>query len=478
MKSRADEFEALVREALADKQLRTALSGLRTGLVSQRQIAYESLPQFEAYRTKARDIRDHTLANLDTYLEAYERNAKAAGANVHWAPTAADARTIVLNICKQAGAQLVAKGKSMISEEIGLNECLAAEGIEVVETDLGEYLVQLRGEAPSHIIAPAIHLTPGQVADDFREHHHDLPPQRVLAEPSDMVGEARAVLRRTFAAANVGITGANFIVAETGSSLIVTNEGNGDLVQSLAKVHVVLASIEKVVPTLADASMLLRVLARSATGQNCTTYTTLSTGPKRADDLDGPSAYHVVLLDNGRSELLASEVREILRCIRCGACINHCPVYETIGGHAYGWVYPGPLGAVLTPGLKGVAATRHLPNASTFCGRCSEVCPVKIPLPDLMRNHREALFRMRANGTLEKLAMGLWGWLAERPGAYHLVARLVVGALGALGRSRGRFRWLPMAGGWCRHRDFPAPEGRTFQQLWNERQAGVRNDWP
>ena len=251
--------------------------------------------------------------------------------------------------------KLVTKGKSMVAEEIALNAALEAAGFEVAETDLGEYIIQIRNESPSHIIAPAVHLNRDQVEADFRRVHTDLPKDRSLAEPAELVSEARDMLRDKFLRADVGITGANFLIAETGTSVIVTNEGNGDLTQLLPRVHIVLASIEKIVPTLSDVSAILRVLARSATGQEISIYTTFSTGPRRAGDPDGPEAYHVILLDNGRSEMLGTEFQDMLRCIRCGACMNHCPVYGAVGGHAYGWVYPGPMGAVLTPQLIGVA---------------------------------------------------------------------------------------------------------------------------
>ncbi len=473
MKSTTQSFRQNARTALGDAQLQRALAGLPTGLVANRAAARARLPEFEELRDVGRDIKDHTLAHLDLYLEEYERKATAAGAHVHWAATAAEAREIVLGICREAGARLVTKGKSMISEEIGLNDALQAAGMEVVETDLGEYLVQIRGETPSHIIAPAIHLTQDQVEADFRRLHTGLPQDRVLSEPSQLVGEARQILREKFLAADVGITGANFLVAETGSSVIVTNEGNGDLTQSLARVHVVVASIEKVVPTREDVSSILRLLARSATGQELSTYTTFSTGPRRPEDPDGPEAYHVVILDNGRAEMLGTAFREVLRCIRCGACMNHCPVYGVIGGHAYGWVYPGPIGSVLTPSLIGVRTAADLPNASTFCGRCEEVCPMKIPLPKLMRHHREADFALGGPSRPYRIGLKMWAWAARRPRLYHTAARLAVALLGALGRRRGAFRSLPLASGWIRHRDFPAPQGRTFQQLWAERRAGA-----
>jgi L-lactate dehydrogenase complex protein LldF len=275
------------------------------------------------------------------------------------------------------------------------------------------------------------------------------------------------VLREKFLAADVGITGANFLVAATGSAIIVTNEGNADLTLSLPKVHIVLATIEKAVPTLADAFALLRLLARSGTGQECTAYTTIVTGPRRGQDPDGPEACHVVLIDNGRSEILGSNMREVLRCIRCGACMNHCPVYCAVGGHAYDSVYAGPIGAVLTPALSATPAARELSEASTFCGRCEAVCPVEIPLVALLRRWREQSFAATTPG--QRALMHLWALLALHPGAYHRAARIAAALLGRLGRARGAFAHLPWAGGWSRHRDFPAPQGPTFQHLWARR---------
>jgi L-lactate dehydrogenase complex protein LldF len=334
MHSSARTFKENARRAVDDPQLRKALDHVKSGFIGKRAKAKAKLPEFEALRDQGRDIKDHTLAHLDLYLEHYEQKVLEAGGQVHWCPTADDARATILEICRQAGARSVTKGKSMIGEEIGINGHLEANGITPVETDLGEYIIQLRGETPSHIIAPAVHVTKDLVEADFRAQHKDLPADRPLSDPRQLLGEARQVLRQKFLAAEVGITGANFLVAETGSSIIVTNEGNGDLTQILPKVHIVIASLEKVVPTLEDATTILRVLARSATGQEFSTYTTFSTGPKRPEDPDGPEEYHVVLLDNGRSRMLGTEFQDALRCIRCGACMNHCPVYHAIGGHA------------------------------------------------------------------------------------------------------------------------------------------------
>jgi L-lactate dehydrogenase complex protein LldF len=463
-------FTAAARAGLANGNLQRALAMARTGFPQRRRLAVERLPEFEALRETGRSIKDHALKYLDFYLELFESKVVASGGKVHWARTPEEACAAVLQICRSVGAKTVTKGKSMVAEEIGLNDFLEANGVTPVETDLGEYIIQLRHEPPSHIIAPAIHLIKEQVAETFRAEHVSLDPTRSLIEPRQMCDEARAILRPRFLAADVGITGANFLVAETGSSIIVTNEGNGDLTQTLPRVHIVITSIEKVVPTLEDAATLLRLLARSATGQEFSSYTTISTGPRRSGDLDGPEQYHVVLLDNGRSALIGTEFQDMLRCIRCSACMNHCPVYAAVGGHAYGWVYPGPMGAVLTPSLIGVEEAGHLPNASTFCGRCESVCPVKIPLPKMMRHWREREYAKRLTPPFYRTGLSLWAWVARRPVLYHAFTEIVSRALGWAGRGRGRFRALSLATGWTRVRDMPAPEGRSFQSLWAARQ--------
>ncbi len=308
---------------------------------------------------------------------------------------------------------------------------------------------------------------------EFRKQHTHLPHDRNLDDAETLLAEARGILREQFLAADIGITGANFLVAETGTSIIVTNEGNGDLTQTLPKVHIVIASIEKIAPTLEDAAAIMRVLARSATGQDMSVYTTLSTGPRRPGDLDGPEEYHVVLVDNGRSSMLGTEFQDMLRCIRCGACMNHCPVYHAVGGHAYGWVYPGPMGAVLTPSLIGVDKAGHLPNASTFCGRCESACPVHIPLPKLMRHWREREFERHLTPSRFRLGLSGWAFFARRPALYGFSTSLAMRLLAWLGKKRGRFSKLPLASGWTRYRDFPAPQGSSFQAQW-KRQGGRR----
>lgn len=471
MLSTAHAFKANAAKALKDKNLQTAMARLEVNFPARRRAAVAGLPEFDALRDEAIGIKNHVLEHLDLYLERFEAKVKERGGHVHWCATPAQARETILSICREKQAKSVTKGKSMVSEEIGLNDFLEANGIAAVETDLGEYIIQLAGEPPSHIIGPAVHKTKEQVTDLFHEHHQKYGFTDKQTDPEALVNEARVILRKKYFEAEVGITGANFLIAETGSTVIVTNEGNGDLTQSLPKVHVVVTSIEKVVPTLEDCATILRVLARSATGQEMSVYTTFSTGPRRPEDIDGPEEFHVVLLDNGRSEMVGTALHELLRCIRCGACMNHCPVYQSVGGHAYGWVYPGPIGAALDPHFLGIEAAQHLPNASTFCGRCAEVCPMKIPLPDIMRHWREVAHDRKVTPPLQRAGIEAWAWLAKRPALYRLATRMAVGVLRVFGGKTGRINSLPLAGGWTEVRDFPAPQGKTFHQQWRERRG-------
>ncbi len=465
MDIRSAEFPQRAVFALHDATLQQALGKARDGLVGRRAQQAADLPEFEALRETAKDLKNHILDHLDYYLERYEAAVIAAGGQVHWARDAEEARRIILGICKRVDAKTVTKGKSMVSEEIGLNEALIEQGMEVVETDLGEYIIQLAHEPPSHIIVPAVHKTKEQVSDLFEAAHGG--PRKTTVP--DLVNEARRVLRGKYFQADVGITGGNFLVAETGSSIIVTNEGNGDLTQTLAKVHIVTSGIERVVPTLDDATVFLRLLARSATGKETETDTTLSTGPRRAGDLDGPEEYHVVLVDNGRSKMLAGRFKDMLRCIRCGACMNHYPVYGAVGGHAYGWGYPGPMGSVLTPLIKCLDGTSDLPNACTLNGRCASVCPVKIPLPDLLRELRHLQFRQNVTPAMQKRALAAWRFVATRPGLYHFGEQVAARLLKWAGGAKGHIRRLPGAAGWTDVRDLPAPAGETFLEQWQRR---------
>ncbi|WP_424946140.1 LutB/LldF family L-lactate oxidation iron-sulfur protein [Candidatus Spongiihabitans sp.] len=470
MKVLSQNFNSASKAALLDDDLRCALDRAEGGFVNTRKKAVAELRNFEDYRTYGQQVKDHTLKHLDYYLTQFETNATKNGSQVHWAWNGEQANRIILNICAAANARKITKGKSMVSEEAVTNQSLQDQGYEVIETDLGEYIIQLAGESPSHIIAPAVHKSKQNVTDLFHAHHSGLGYLEQVTEPEDIVNQARQILRDHFCSADVGITGANFLVADTGSAVIVTNEGNGDLTASLPNVHIIIASIEKVIPDLVSLGGFLRLLGRSATGQSMSVYTTLFNGPRREDDLDGPEQFHVVLLDNGRAEILNGKYRDILRCIRCGACLNHCPVYTNIGGHAYGWVYPGPVGAVLTPLLVGQTKAMHLPNACTLNGRCETVCPVKIPLPSLLRQHRVDLAQMGAPSRTQKFGLWCWYSLASRPKRYNQITRILIAILTRLQSlkstaARGRFRWLPLARPWTATRDFPAPAQSTFQQL-------------
>lgn len=460
------QFPQAAREALNDPLLRPALNRMKMNFAARRAYGVQAYGDFETLRVAGRDIRDYAVTHLDELLETLEASVNARGGRVHWAATAEDARQAVLAILRETGAKTVTKGKSMVTEEIQLNPFLEENGIVPVETDLGEYIVQLRHEPPSHIIAPAFHLTKEQVADTFRLEHTALDPNRSLVERNTLVQEARAVLRAKFEAADAGITGANFLAAAEGAAIIVTNEGNGDLTRLLPRTHIVVTGIEKVVRDMNDVSILLRLLPRSATGQAISTYVSIMAGP--VGERDEQRGFHVVLVDNGRSKLIGTEAQDVLRCIRCSACINHCPIYGAIGGHAYGATYMGPIGAALNPGVTGVAETGHHANASTFCGRCAEVCPVMIPLPKIMRHWRAVEYAQGLAPKSITFGLSLWAFAAKRPWLYRLGASLLARVLKLFGRD-GAVHALPLMQGWFAVRDFPAPQGKTFHEQWQAR---------
>lgn len=479
-------FAANARAALVNDQLRGALHRATSLFGTRRREAASGLPDWEALRSQARAIKDETLLHLDRYLEQFTANAEAAGAQVHWARDGREANSIVCRLARDRGARLVVKAKSMATEEIHLNAALEAEGIEALETDLGEYIVQLAGETPSHIIAPAIHKTKGQIAELFTA--------KLGLEPTDDVTKltvtAREVLRDKFAAADMGVSGVNFGVAETGTILILENEGNIRLTTSLPQTHVAVMGIEKLIPRFADLDVFLKLLPRSGTGQHLTAYQSLITGTKRSPEAEGPEELHIILLDNGRSRMLAHPVtRQSLACIRCGACLNACPVYQQIGGHAYGSVYPGPIGAVITPQLLGLAKSAQLPYASSLCGACRDVCPVKIDIPELLLHLRaeiaegrkqEAVGRRQETEALtprrlERIAFKLWAAVMTRPRLYELSGRCgrvlqrLVMRDGRIGRVSGLLaRMAPPLAAWTGARDLRPIEVKTFRAQWRE----------
>jgi len=457
-------FKARAGGKLADGKLQAALRKLQNNFVKGRAERVLELDNFEEIRTAAAAIRDRALNNLDAWLEEFERNAQARGAVVHWAETAADVNRIVCELAAKYQVRKVAKSKSMVSEECSLNAALETAGIEVVETDLGEYILQLAHEAPSHIVAPVVHKSRDEVAELFHE-KHGKPRKTGIAE---LCREARETLRPHFLSAEMGISGANFIIAETGSTLIVTNEGNGRMVTTLPRVHVAITGIEKVVPTLEDVTTLLRLLPRHGTGQSVTNYISVTTGVAQPGEA-GPEHFHIILLDGGRTKLIGSDLQAILRCIRCGACMNHCPVYQNIGGHAYGWVYPGPMGSILTPTYVGLENALDLPHAATLCNQCGVVCPVKIPLPDLLRKLREKQFERGLRPWYENAGLAIWGWLAQHPALYALATAIGARVLRRMGGRERLIHALPLAGGWTGGRDLPAPQGKTFRELYAQR---------
>ncbi len=468
-------FHERVDDALRNEILHTALDRATGRFTNLRRTALASLVQESAVRDRARLIRAHTLSRLDAYLEQFAANVERAGGQVHFANDAASLNRIVVEIARAHNAKSIVKGKSMISEETELNHALETEGMRVVETDLGEYIIQLAGEHPSHIIVPAVHKTKEQIGQLL----HDKIGIPLTHDPAEMTAAVRAKLRAEYLNADLGISGVNFGVAETGSICLVENEGNGRLTTTAPRVHIALMGIERLVPNLDDLSVMLQVLARSATGQKITVYTNIITGPRKNNEGDGPDELHVILLDNGRSRVLGSEVAEILYCIRCGACLNACPVYREIGGHAYGSVYPGPVGAVLTPALGGIAAWSDLPQASSLCGACQEVCPVRIDIPRMLLVERDEATRAGKMAWWLRLGLHGFSFAVTRRTLYGLAtwsARIGSRVLGA--PNHGWIKNLPPPlNAWTASRDFPAFAKKSFRaQLREHKARGAEKD--
>ena len=468
-------FDRNARSALDDTQLRGALRHA-TGLFGERrQAAIATVDDWEGLRSRARALKDETLAHLDRYLEEFAARAEEAGATVHWARDGAEACAVIGAIAIGRGARTVVKSKSMASEEIHLNAALAELGIEPIETDLGEYIIQLAGETPSHIVVPAIHKTKRQIAELFVE-KLGIPPSDDVATLTEA---ARQALRQRFARADLGISGVNFGVAETGSILILENEGNARLTTSLPRAHIALMGIEKVIPRFEDLDVFLKLLPRSGTGQLLTAYQSILTGTRRADGDEGPDELHIVLMDNGRSRMLAHPTtRQSLACIRCGACLNACPVYQQVGGHAYGSVYPGPIGAVISPQLFGLESSSQLPFASSLCGACREVCPVKIDIPELLLHLRAQVAEGEGAGNgkpLERFSFTAYAALMERPWMLEWATRAgrlaqrLVGIRDRVGKQNAvAERLAPPLGAWTAWRDLRPLAPRSFRDLWRD----------
>jgi len=456
-------FKERAHANMANAELQRNLQKIKGKFVAKRRESLSEVDDFEATREAGRTIRQRALDDLDVWLEIFERNAKARGATVLWAETPGEINAHVLDIARRHGVRKIIKSKSMVSEESELDRAIEAAGLTVVETDLGEYILQINDyEPPSHIIGPALHKSKEEVADLFAK-AHATPRKTEIAE---LCLEARGVLRQHYLTADMGISGGNFFVAETGSVVIVTNEGNATLTTTLPRVHVAISGIEKIVPTLEDVATLMRLLPRSATGQSISNYVDVLTGVKGLGEFHGAEHMYFIVVDAGRSAVLGSELKEALRCIRCGACMNHCPVYQNIGGHSYGWVYPGPIGSILTPSYIGIENALDLPQASTLCNQCGVVCPVKIPLPDLLRKLREQQLERGLRPWTERFGLRAWSWLAAHAGLYALATRIGARMLSWLGGKERLLHKLPLAGGWTEGRDMPAPEGHTFRDLY------------
>ena len=469
------EFDRKIHKTLADGKLQLAIYGA-TGRLKERRIenvADNVLPDYQELRAQANAIKKHAIENLDYYLEEFERNVQAHGGTVVYCRDGTEVSDFILQLAKERKAHLVVKSKSMTTEEIDLNERLEHNGLESVETDLGEYILQLAHERPAHIVAPALHKTRYDIADIFTSKLHvarETDPERITAV-------ARAILREKFLQADIGISGANFLVADSGAVAIIENEGNARLTTTAPKVHIAIAGLEKVIPRAQDLAVFLKLLARSATGQPLSVYTSFLSGPRRPGEVDGPDEFYVILIDNGRTKLLPDRSkRQSLYCIRCGACLNTCPVYRRIGGHSFPWVYSGPIGAIITPQFMGVNHEPGLPFASSLCGACGEVCPVKIDIPRVLLELRSDVKKAEARekqNRLEKLAFRIFAWLMTHPRMYQMAGR--VAASMAPSEDGGWIRNVPglmnigPLRAWLNERDLPPPPSRSFRDLWRIR---------
>jgi len=469
------EFDHKIHDTLADANLQLAIY-TATGRLKEKRIeavADDVLPDYQELRSHANAIKQHTIENLDHYLEEFERNVEAHGGKVVYCKDATEVADFVLGLAKERGARLIVKSKSMTTEEVDLNERLEHHGLESVETDLGEYILQLAHERPYHIVAPALHKTRYDVADIFTRQLHV--PNEVVIEKQTAI--ARKVLREKFLQADIGISGANFLVADSGAVVIIENEGNARLTTSAPKVHIAVAGIEKVIPRAQDVPTFLKLLARSATGQLLSVYSSFLSGPRRPGEVDGPEEFHVVLVDNGRTKLLPDRgKRQSLYCIRCGACLNTCPVYRKIGGHSFPWVYSGPIGAIITPQFMGVTHEPGLPFASSLCGACGEVCPVKIDIPKVLLELRSDVKKAETReglNRLEKLAFRIFAWVTTHPRIYEMAARLASSM--APSGDGGWIRSVPPpmnigpTQAWLSQRDLPPAPSMSFREMWRKR---------
>lgn len=443
-----------------EPHMRESVTGATLSFDSKRRLAYSEVNS-EDWRDWAEGVKNHLLTNLEAYLTQAEAMLQKGGVQVHWAEDADEARRIVADIARSNNVKKVVKAKTMVSEELGINPMLQSMGIEALETDLGEYIIQLLDQPPSHIVGPAIHLNLEQIRRLFHERFQT----PLEASPEHLASVARKLLREGFLQADMGISGANFVVAETGTIALIENEGNIRISTSAPKVHVALVGIEKLLPRFTDLSVFLSLTSRAATGQRLGTFVSLIQGPRRPDETDGPEAVHVVFVDNGRSSVLADpEAWETLRCVRCAACLNACPVYRQTGGHAYGYVYSGPIGAILSPGLLGLEQTKPLPYASSLCGACAQACPVKIPIPKLLLTWRNRAVEEHLTPQFEASAIKGYAAAMTRPWAYRLASK----AIRVLPEVALDNTAMPVLKAWTEGRAGLKPSPKSFRDLWDE----------
>lgn len=464
------QFKSRMDEGLHDDFMRGAVRDAQERLQRNRGNAVEQLGSWEDWRTLGEEIRQNVLANLDYYLYQLSENVARRGGHVFFAETAEEAREYIKNVVVKKNAKKIVKSKSMVTEEISLNECLEEAGCEVVETDLGEYILQIDDhDPPSHIVAPALHKNKEQIRDVFTEKIGYTKSEK----PEELAAHARAMLRKEFLSADVGITGCNFAIAESGSISLVTNEGNARMVTTLPKTQITVMGMERIVPTYEEMEVLVSLLTRSAVGQRLTSYVTSLTGPRIEGEVDGPEEFHLVIVDNGRAEILGTEFQPVLQCIRCAACINVCPVYRHIGGHSYGSIYPGPIGAVLSPLLGGYDEYKELPYASSLCGACTDACPVKIPLHELLHKHRQVIVEREGKAPVsEKLMMKAFGMGAASSGLYGVGSKIASTAVKPFVKDNKITKGPGPLKAWTEIRDFPAPNKERFRDWFHNRKEG------
>lgn len=468
MKTSSKQFGERVDNGLNNAFMRQAVSGAQERLHDRRLAAAAELGNWEEWRSHSEEIRQHVLENLDYYLYQLSENVIQRGGHVFFAETAEDAAQYIKEVAKKKKAKKVVKSKSMVTEEINLNKELESIGCEVIETDLGEYILQIDDyDPPSHIVAPALHKNKEQVREVFAEKLN----YKKSSDPAELTDHVRHTLRKEFLTADIGVTGCNFAIAETGSVSLVTNEGNGRLVTSIPKTQITVMGMERIVPTHEEFEVLVNMLTRSAVGQRLPSYVTAVTGPKCEGEVDGPDEFHLVVVDNGRSDILGSEFQSVLQCIRCGACANVCPVYRHIGGHSYGSIYSGPIGAVLSPLLGGYDDYKELPYASTLCAACTDACPVKIPLHELLLKHRQVIVEREGRAPIsEKLAMKAFGLGAASPALYKLGSKIAPSAMSPFTMDQKISKGPGPLKAWTEIREFPAPNKERFRDWFKNRE--------